>query len=71
MSSMSGRDIINVRAGKLTEPQMIDFIAAHTISHDFDVEDVRDLDYWILIDILRAWNIALRERALPQASGDS
>lgn len=71
MASMSGRDIIRIRGGKLSESEGLELIASHCLAHDFDVEDIRDLDYWILIDILRQWSTALREAALPQPTGDS
>ena len=71
MASMSGRDIFAIRAGKLNEAQMLEFIASHCLAHNFEVENILDLDYWILIQVLREWSDALRERSLPQASGGS
>lgn len=71
MSSMTGRDIIRVRSGAMNETEGLEFIASHTLAHDFDVTDVMDLDYGMLIEILRQWTAAIREAALPQAKSGS
>lgn len=71
MASLSATDIIRVRSGKLTEVEMLGMVSGHCLKHDFDVEDINDLDYWIFVEILRQWSAAIREQALPQASGGS
>lgn len=71
MASMSGKDIIAVRKGSMTEVQMLEFVSNHCLAHDFDAESLQDLDYWITIEVLRQWSAAIREDALPQPKGDS
>lgn len=70
MGAMSGRDIITIRSGAMTEAEGIRLVAERVIEHDFGVPDLLDLDYWVLTAILTAWGEAMTEAALPPATGE-
>ncbi len=71
MAPISGRDIIRIRSSAVDEAESLDILASHVIEHDFDVADVLDLDYRILLAIMTAWMTALNEGALPPGTGGS
>lgn len=71
MGSTTARETIRLRSGELNEGEAIDFIATKVIEHDFDVDDVRDLDLQDLLAISEAWSTAIKDAVLPQAQGAS
>lgn len=70
MGAMSGRDIITIRSGGMTEEAGIRLVSERVVEHNFDVPDLLDLDYWVLTAILTAWGAAMTEAALPPATGE-
>jgi hypothetical protein len=70
MGAMTGSDVIALRSGQLTEEDGLRLTAARVVEHDFDVENVLDLDFWILTEILKAWGRAMEDAALPPPSGE-
>jgi hypothetical protein len=71
MGAMSARELIRIRSGEMSEGEAIEFTATKIIEHDFDVADIRDVDYWILLAISQAWSAAMRDAAVPPVPGDS
>ena len=71
MGSMTGRELIWLRSGEITEGEAAEFAASKVIEHDFDVPDIRDLDYYVLLQISQAWSEAMKDAAVPPASGNS
>jgi hypothetical protein len=70
MGPISGRDIIRIRNG-ISDAETLELLGAHVLEHDFDVPDILELDYQLLLDIAGAWMRSVRDAALPPASGDS
>jgi hypothetical protein len=70
MGAMSARDIIAMRSGTMAEVEVLGLVAQRIVTHDFDVPDPLDLDYWIVAEILRAWGVAMEEAALPPVTGE-
>ena len=69
MAAMRARDLIALRRGEMDEADVLDFVAERCLEHNFG-EDLRDLDYWMLIEIMERWTEAQNERALPPPSGE-
>jgi len=69
VGAMTARDIIAVRSGSLDEGAVVALVAQRIVSHDFDISDVLDLDYWILVEILSAWGTAMEDAAVPPVIG--
>jgi len=65
IGAMTARDIIRLRSSELTDVDALELVAQRVERHNFGVEDVRDLDYWIVAAILAAWGEAMSEAALP------
>lgn len=70
LSAMSAREIIRIRGGEINEDTALDMLERHVVDHDFDVENLGDLEFWIVTEILMAWRKAMDEAALPQASSE-
>jgi len=70
MGAMSGANIIALRSGVMAEGDTIRLISERIIEHDFDVETPLDLDYWILVEIMRVWGVAMEDAAVPPAIGE-
>jgi len=70
MGAMTARDIILMRGGNMSETEVLSLVAQRIVSHNFDIDDPLDLDYWIVAEILRAWGTAMEEAALPPATGE-
>jgi len=70
LSAMSAREIIQIRSGEMTELLALEMLDRHAVEHDFDVETLGDLDFWIVTEILMAWRKAMDEAALPQAPSE-
>src|SRR4051812_33582547 len=60
MGAMTGRELIWLRSGAVSEGEAAEFAASKIIEHDFDVPDIRDLDYWILLAISQAWSQSMK-----------
>jgi len=71
MAAMHGRELIRIQRGEMTEADVLELIAERCVEHDFGVSDLIDLDFWMLIELLEAWQIAMKETALPPAQGES
>lgn len=71
MGAMSGRETIRLRSGEMTESDALEMVAAKVIEHDFDIEDLIDLDLEVLMRISLAWNQAIKDASLPPATGGS
>lgn len=65
MGAMWGRELIRLRRGEMDEADVLDLIADRCLEHDFDIDDLRDLDYWMLLAILDGWKEAQTDAALP------
>lgn len=70
MAAMSTREVIAVQRGEMTEADVLDMVATRCLEHDFDTEDLRDLDYWIVAQILDDWGAAMQKDALPPTNGE-
>ena len=71
MGGMTAREMIRLRSGELSEGEAIEFAASKVIEHDFDVDDIRDIDGEDLLAISVAWSSAMRETAVPPTSATS
>jgi hypothetical protein len=71
MGSATGRDLIRIKRGEADEADILELVAARCIEHDFDVEGLADLDFWIVAEILEAWMGALNETAVPKETATS
>lgn len=71
MGSMTAREMIRLRSGELTEGEAVEFAAAKVVEHDFDVDDIRDIEAEDLLAISQAWSAAMKDKAVPPARGDS
>lgn len=71
MSGLTGADMLRIRSGEMIDTDSIDLFADHVIESNFDVADHRDLEFWIILQIMQAWTAAINEAAAPEASGDS
>ncbi len=65
MGAMWGRELIRLRRGEMDEADVLELIAERCLEHDFGVDDLRDLDYWMLTDVLDAWKDAQLDGAVP------
>lgn len=70
MGAMTARQLIAVQRGEMNEADVLEMVAERVVDHDFG-GDVRDLDYWIVAQILDEWGQAMRGAALPPESGAS
>jgi hypothetical protein len=71
MGSATGRDLIRIKRGEADEADILELIQTRCIEHDFDVEDLADLDFWIVAEILEAWMSSLNETAVPKETATS
>lgn len=71
MGSTTGREAIWLRSGEASEGEAMEFVASKVVEHDFDVDDIRDLDLQDLLAISQAWNQVIKDAAVPPVSGDS
>jgi hypothetical protein len=71
MRAMSGRQIVGLQRGTLSEVDAVEMVAERCVTHDFEEKDLLDLDFWIIAEILEAWGNAMQEKALPPQSGAS
>jgi hypothetical protein len=69
MGAMWGRELIRLRRGEMDEADVLELIAERCLEHDFAVEDLRDLDFWMLLAILDGWKEAQMDAALPPTNG--
>lgn len=70
MGAMRGKEIIALMRDEMREADALDLIAERCISHDFPVDDLRELDLWMLERILEAWQEAMSETALPPTTAE-
>jgi hypothetical protein len=70
MAAMRGREIIALMRDEMSEADALDLIVERCISHDFGVDDIRELDLWMLEAILEAWQKAMQEWALPPTTAE-
>jgi hypothetical protein len=70
MKGMPGSMVLDLRSGLLKEADLIERIADSVVEHDFDVDSIAELDMGILLDIVKAWGVAMRDRANPPAIGE-
>lgn len=70
MAAMRGREVIALTAGDMDEGQVIDLVAERMLEHDFGVDDPRDLDAWMLGEIVEPWVEAHKDAALPPVTGE-
>lgn len=71
MGAMTAREIIAIQRGTANEADVLDMVQNRAIEHNFAVDDLRDLDYWIVAEILDAWSHAMEATAVPPTSGAS
>lgn len=71
MAGMTGSDLLRIRGGQMDETDSINLFAEHVVEHNFDVPDPRDLEFWVIVEILRAWTEGMNAAAVPEANGDS
>lgn len=71
MGRPTARELIDIQAGRITDAEQLEIVARHVISQDFGVDDILDLEDWIVAEVLKAWGVAMRDAALPPANGDS
>lgn len=71
MSGMTTSDLIAISAGDLPAGQALELALRHVVSHNFDIDDLRDLDARIANTILSAWSQAVLDSALPPESATS
>lgn len=70
MEAMRGREIIALMRDEVAEADALELIATRCVEHDFPVDDLRDLDMWMLEQILERWQEAMTETALPPTSAE-
>ena len=72
MRAMSGREIIALRRGKMDEADVMEMTASAVLFplEDLELEDPLDLDYDELTALLDTWGDAMKEKALPNSSGE-
>lgn len=68
MRGMSTADLIAMQGGDLSNAEALELAISHIVDSNFDVADYHDLDYWIALEILSAWTVAMQEGALPPAT---
>lgn len=71
MGSPSGRELIRLRSGEMTEGEAIEYSISKIVDHDFDVDDLLELDAWILLEVSRAWSQAMKDAAVPPTPASS
>ncbi len=74
MRGMSSADFIRLKTRgteEMGDIAALDMAFAHVVEHNFDVDDLRELDVWIGLEILNRWVAVLNESALPPASATS
>lgn len=71
MGAMTAREIIAIQRGAMDEADVLEMVATRCVEHDFDIADLRDLDYWIIADVLDAWSDAMTAVAIPPTNGTS
>jgi hypothetical protein len=69
MRAMSGRQLVNIQRGLISESDVLEMIGERCIQHDFGVKDLLDVDEWILEAIMTAWQVAMTEEAVPPQNG--
>ncbi len=70
MSAMRGREVIALMRNEMGEVDAIDLIVERCVEHDMPVDDLRDLDMWMLEQILEKWQTAMAETAVPPTSAE-
>jgi hypothetical protein len=65
MGAMHGRELIRLQRGEMTEADVLELIAERCVEHDFGIADLQDLDFWMLTELLDAWQAAMKDTALP------
>jgi hypothetical protein len=65
MSGPTTRDFILISSGEATTAQALQLIVSHVVDHNFAVDDVLDLEPWIILELLSAWSDAVKDAALP------
>jgi hypothetical protein len=71
MGAMTGREIIALQRGVMDEADVLEMVTTRCVEHDFDIPDLRDLDYWIIAELLDAWATAMTAVAIPPTNGTS
>jgi hypothetical protein len=71
MGAMSGRDLIRMQRGDMTEADVLELVQARCLEHDFNISDLTDLEFWIVAEILEAWSDAQTEVAIPKETASS
>jgi len=73
MRAMSGRQIIALQRGEMQEGDVLEMTGGAILypAEDLGLDDPLDLDYDQLTALLESWGNAMREKALPNANGES
>ena len=72
MRAMNGRQLIAIRRGQMDEADVLEMTAKGVLfpKQDLGVDDPLDLDYDELAALLDTWGDAMKEKALPNPSGE-
>lgn len=71
MGRPTARELIDIQTGRITDAEQLEIVARHVVSQDFGVDDILDLEDWIVAEVLKAWGQAMRDGALPPENGGS
>lgn len=71
MRGMTAGDLIRLRTGEMSDADAVEWVLAHVVSHNLDVESLLDLDAPIATAIIGAWGDAIKDAAVPPASATS
>lgn len=69
MTAMTGKEVLTLLRGEMGA-DVVDLIAQHCVEHDFPVDDIRELDMWMLEQLVDQWQEAMNDTALPPTSAE-
>jgi hypothetical protein len=71
MTGMTTADLIRISGAELPTHEALELVLDHVVAHNFDVEDLRELEAWIAVAILSAWSETVKDTAVPPESATS
>ena len=71
LKGLSTRDLIRINTGDVPTSEVLELVIDKVVEHNFDIDDLHDLDAWIAMRIFTAWSEHASEMAVPPESATS